>query len=124
MDTGTVLQRVAKEDPPGRSGWNAVTIGTNGARILSPGPNDWLRCNGQQAFFGWPTSPEIQNLRDQWFEAPDLPTQKKLAEAIQRQAFIDVPYYPLGMLYAPTGYRADMKGVLSGLPLFWNVRLD
>jgi peptide/nickel transport system substrate-binding protein len=122
MDFGTVLQRQTKKDPPDRSGWNAQAGATGGTRIISPGPNDWLRCNGPKAFFGWPTSPEMESLREQWFDAPDPATQKKLAEAIQTQAFIDVPYYPLGIYFVPTAYRSDLTGVLSGLSLFWNVR--
>jgi peptide/nickel transport system substrate-binding protein len=122
MDFGTVLQRQTKKDPPDRSGWNAQAGATGGTRIISPGPNDWLRCNGPKAFFGWPTSPKMESLREQWFDAPDTATQKKLAEAIQQQAFIDVPYYPLGIYFVPTAYRSDLTGVLNGLSLFWNVR--
>ena len=77
---------------------------------------------GQQGFFGWPSSSRIEELRDQWFDAPDLASQKPLAEAIQAQAFIDVPYCPLGLYYNPMAYRADLTGVLDGLPLFCNVR--
>jgi peptide/nickel transport system substrate-binding protein len=91
-------------------------------RAISPGLNDWLRCNGQDAFFGWPTSPEIENLRERWFDTPDQFAQKRMAEAIQQRASIDVPYYPLGIFYQRTAYRANITGVLSGLPLFWNVR--
>lgn len=122
LDMGTVLQRQMKKDSPSRSGWTAEATATGGTRILSPAPNDWLRGTGQQAFFGWPTSPRLEELRDQWFDAPDLAAQKKLAEAIQVQAFIDVPYFPLGIYYTPTAYRSDIEGVLNGLPLFWNVR--
>ena len=41
---------------------------------------------------------------------------------MQRQAFIDVPYVPLGVFLQPTAYRKDLSGILKGLPLFWNVR--
>jgi hypothetical protein len=51
---------------------------------------------------------------------------KKLAAEIQEQAFIDVPYYPLGINFNPTAFRSDLTGVLtaSGTPLFWNVRRE
>jgi hypothetical protein len=45
-----------------------------------------------------------------------------LAGRIQEQAFEDLPYYPLGLYYNPTAYRADLIGVLDGGPFFWNVR--
>jgi peptide/nickel transport system substrate-binding protein len=71
----------------------------------------------------WPgRSPEIENLRERWVNTPDQSAQKKIAEAIQQQVFIDVPYYPLGIFYQKTAYRANITGVLSGLPLFGNVR--
>jgi peptide/nickel transport system substrate-binding protein len=41
---------------------------------------------------------------------------------MQLQAWQDVPFIPLGKLLTPVAYRADLKDVLSGLPLFWNVR--
>ena len=122
LDMGTVLQRQLKKDHPTRGGWSAEAAATGGTRLLSPAADDWLRGMGQQGFFGWPSSSRIEELRDQWFDAPDLASQKPLAEAIQAQAFIDVPYCPLGLYYNPMAYRADLTGVLDGLPLFWNVR--
>jgi len=41
---------------------------------------------------------------------------------MQRQAFQDVPYVPLGQFYQPTAFRDDLNGMLKGLPLFWNIR--
>ena len=63
-------------------------------------------------------------MREEWLDASDLATQKKLAAEIQEQAFIDAPYYPLGINFTPTAFRSDLTGVLtaSGGPLFWNVR--
>ena len=54
---------------------------------------------------GWPTAPKIEELRTQWFEAPDLAAQKKIAVEMQQQALIDLPYVPLGQTFAPTCYR-------------------
>jgi peptide/nickel transport system substrate-binding protein len=54
--------------------------------------------------------------------APDTAAQQKIGIEMQRQAFIDVPYVPLGVLYQPTAYKKELTGVLRGLPLFWNVR--
>jgi len=41
---------------------------------------------------------------------------------MQRQAFIDVPYIPLGFYLTPTAFRADLTGFVPGVPVFWNVR--
>jgi peptide/nickel transport system substrate-binding protein len=48
--------------------------------------------------------------------------QAKVAEQLQLQAFQDVPYVPLGQWFGPTAYRTDLQGMLTGLPLFWNIK--
>jgi peptide/nickel transport system substrate-binding protein len=64
----------------------------------------------------------IEELRESWFDAPDLATQQKNAKEMQIQAFQEVPYYPLGLARLPTAFRPDITGVLEGFALFWNVR--
>ena len=64
----------------------------------------------------------LEALRDQWLEATDTAAQRKIAIEIQTQAFIDVPYFPLGTFYPSTVFRSDLKGVLDGQALFWNVQ--
>jgi len=39
--------------------------------------------------------------------------QKKIGSEMQRQAFIDVPYVPLGVFYQPTAYKKELTGVLQ-----------
>lgn len=41
---------------------------------------------------------------------------------MQEQAFIDVPYVPLGQIFIPVAHRADLTGMVQGLPVFWNIR--
>ena len=82
----------------------------------------FLRGNGKDATVGWPTSPKLEALRNAWFAAPDLATQKKICEQMQLQAFEDVPYVPLGQYLAPTAYQANLTGMLNGNPVFWNIR--
>ena len=64
----------------------------------------------------------IEALRDAWFSAPDLAGQKDVAIKMQRQAFQDVPYYPLGIYFQSTAFRDSLAGVLPGYSLFYNVR--
>jgi peptide/nickel transport system substrate-binding protein len=71
---------------------------------------------------GWPSSPRIEALRQQWLDAPDLSTRKSLARDLQLQALSDVPYVPLGQMLQATAHRNHLTGVLNGFPLFWNVR--
>jgi peptide/nickel transport system substrate-binding protein len=41
---------------------------------------------------------------------------------MQAQAFIDVPYLPLGTLYSPSVYRRDVIDIVHGFPIFWNMK--
>jgi peptide/nickel transport system substrate-binding protein len=122
VDWGTVMQRRANKGAPAQGGWNAFVTRFVGSEMFTPGVNAGLRCNGGQAWFGWPSSSRIEELREAWFDAPNLAAQRTLAGQIQEQAFEDLPYYPLGLYYNPTAYRADLIGVLDGGPFFWNVR--
>ena len=67
-------------------------------------------------------SPALERLRDQWLTAPDDAARLSIARQIQRQAFIDVPYVPLGLFFQPTAYRRELTGMISGPPLFWNLK--
>jgi peptide/nickel transport system substrate-binding protein len=122
VDWGTIMQRRTSKAAPDHGGWNVFCTRFLGVEVASPAVNSSLRSNGAQAWFGWPTSPRIEALREQWFDAPDLAAQQTLAAEIQGQAFEDVPYYPLGLYYNPTAYRGDLSGIVNGGPFFWNVR--
>ena len=89
---------------------------------MNPVGHVFLRGNGQDATVGWPTSPKLEELRNAWLQAPDLAAQKAIAAQIQLQAFADIPYIPLGQYFAPTAYQANLTGMLSGNPVFWNIK--
>ena len=122
LDWGTVVQRRASKNPPNRGGWNAFCTNFSGDDFATPAANAALRGNGGQAWSGWPASPRLEALRDAWFDSNDGATQQRIAAEIQTQAFEDVPYIPLGFFYNPSGYRADLAGILHGFPIFWNMR--
>ena len=113
-----------RREPPGEGGWNVFITAFSGVISASPATHFFLRGNGEQAIVGWPSSPKIEALRDQWLDATDLATQKRLAAEIQAQAFIDVPHYPLGINFPRTAFRSDLTSVLTAheAPVFWNVR--
>ena len=121
-DWGMVVQRRALTKPPADGGWNMFCTGFSGLDFFTPASHLPLRANGKGAWFGWPEDPKAEALRDAWFNAPDPAAAKKVAEDIQREAFENVPYYPLGMANLPTAYRPDITGVPEGFVSFWNVR--
>jgi peptide/nickel transport system substrate-binding protein len=122
MDWGTVVQRRAMMDPPGKGGWNLFITGWSGLDQSNPVGHVFLRGNGKSAMFGWPDAPKIEALRQQWIDAPDLAAQQKLAVELQLQAFTDVPYVPLGQYFQATAYRKNITDRLNGFVKFWNVR--
>jgi peptide/nickel transport system substrate-binding protein len=120
-DWGSVVQRRASRNPPDKGGWSVFFTSFTGLDQYTPAGHLGIRGNGTNGWFGWPTAPKLEELRNAWFEAPDLTAQKAIAEKIQAQAFIDVPYLPLGEYLQPTAYVKSLTGVLKGLPIFWNV---
>jgi peptide/nickel transport system substrate-binding protein len=121
-DWGTVVQRRALTKPPAEGGWNMFCTGFSGLDWFTPASHLPLRGNGKNAWFGWPTAPKLEALRDAWFMAPDLASQKAIAAKIQLQAFEDVPFYPLGLGRVTTAFRQDITGLQEGFVIFWNVR--
>ena len=120
-DWGTVVQRRASKEPVEKGGWSMFFTNFTGLDFINPGTHAGLRGNGQNAWFGWPTMPDIEALRDQWLYTPDLATQTSLTADIQKQAFQQVPYLPLGQYFQSWTYKRNLTGVINGMPLFWNV---
>ena len=122
MDWATLVQRRTKQEPVEQGGWNVFHTSWGGVDQFNPAVHAFLRGNGKSGIMGWPVSPTIEALRAEWLVAPDLAAQKQVCETMQEQAFKDVPYIPLGQVRAQSAHRSDLQGVLTGLPVFWNVR--
>ena len=121
-DWGTVAQRFASREPLEKGGWSMYSNYVYSVSMISPAANNYIRSSGSKAMFGWPESPQLENLRWQWLQSSDVQEQRRICQEIQMQAFEDVPYYPLGVYYPATAYRNSLTGVLDGYSLFYNVR--
>lgn len=122
MDWATLVQRRVKTEPVAQGGWSIFHTSWAGLDMINPAGHVFLRGNGRAAAPGWPDSPAIEGLRQEWFAATNLTEQQAIARRLQLQAFEDVPYIPLGQYFAPTAYQSNLTGVLKGSPVFWNVR--
>jgi peptide/nickel transport system substrate-binding protein len=122
VDWGTVVQRRVSRSPPDKGGWNIFFTYLNGTNNFDPAGQLGIRGNGAGAWFGWPDLPKLEQLRDAWFDAPDLAAQKHICEQIQLQVWQDVPYIPLGCTYFPTAWRKGLTGMRIGFPQFYDVR--
>jgi len=121
-DWGSVVQRRASREAPERGGWSMFFTFWAGLDMINPGVSQSLRGTGQNAWFGWPTMPRMEELRNAWLDAPDAAAQKRVAEDIQRLAFEEVPYLPLGQYFQATAYRRNVSAVPKGFPMFWSVQ--
>ena len=121
-DWGSVIRRRASKAPPAEGGWSVFFTTFSGIDMSSPATNLALRGNGADAWFGWPTAPRLEALRDAWLAAADADAQRRIAADIQLQAFVDVPFLPLGQFVQPTVRRRELVDALQTLPLFWNIR--
>ena len=121
MDWGTAVQRRTNMEPPERGGWSVFQTSWSGLDHATPAGHPFLRGNGLKAAPGWASSPALETLRDDWLRADGAAAQKALADRMQVQAFQDVPYVPLGQQFQQTAHRAEITGILPGMPVFWNI---
>ena len=121
-DWGTLVQRRASKEPPDRGGWNFFHTTWNGVDGLNPGIMQFLRANGERAWFGWPDVPRLVALRDAWFEAPDLAAAQAVARDIQATVFEEAPYLPSGQYFGNTAHRRTISDPISEIYAFWEVR--
>jgi ABC-type transport system substrate-binding protein len=121
-DWGTTVQRRTSREPVERGGWSMLFTAFSSFDFADPSAHFPLRGNGTAAWPGWPTIPRLEELRDAWFVAPDLPAQKRIAEEMQRVAMDELPYVPLGAYLSVTALRANLRDRVKGLALFWGIR--
>ena len=122
-DWGMVVQRRALTKPPAEGGWNMFCTGFSGLDFFTPASHLPLRGNGKGAWFGWPDDPKIEELREAWFNAPDLAAQKKIGEDDPASGVRERAVLPARAWRSlPTAFRPDITGVPEGFPIFWNVR--
>jgi peptide/nickel transport system substrate-binding protein len=126
MDWGTMItRRNNNNDLPEKGGWSSYCTWWTGLSIASPAVSLPLWMNGADAKAMWrPQDAEMLKMRADWFDAPDLPTQQKIAADIQRRALEEVvPFAPLGVMYLPTAFRDTLSGFSkSYFPVFWGVK--
>jgi peptide/nickel transport system substrate-binding protein len=122
MDWGSLIARRTSRNAVDQGGWSTFNTALDGMTINNPGSNFALRGSGAKAWFGWPNDEKLESLRAAWFDAPDLKSQKAIAEQVQLEALQTVPYIPLGQIFQPTAFRSEIRGYVSGpFALFWSV---
>ena len=122
-DWGSVVQRRATKEPVEKGGWSVFHTWFTGGFILNPVVSAPFRGLGAAGWFGWYENPKIEQLTEEWLDAEDEDTRRKIAAAIQLENYAQVPTVTLGQFQIPTAYRKSLAGKLEFTgPLFWNVR--
>src|SRR3981189_3268244 len=123
-DWQTVVARRASQKPPKEGGWNMFFTNWVGADVVNPIVNFSIGGRGKNGgWFGWGGSPKIEQMKDAFARSSSPEEQKKIAADIQKEAFDQVIYIPLGQYLIPSAWRKSISGVLDGpaTPIFWNV---
>ena len=90
--------------------------------ISDPLINVMVNGRGDDAWFGWPTDPEIEELRAAFVAAADADAQKEIAVKIQEHVMTNVNYFMMGEYLIPQARRNTIQNMLpSPVPVFWNV---
>ena len=122
MDWQSVVQRRAQQSPPSEGGWNLFFTNWMVPEISDPLINVMLNGRGDDAWFGWPTDPEIEEMRQEFVNAEDPEAQKEIAVRIQEHVMDNVNYLMMGEYVIPQARRTAIKDMIqSPVPVFWNM---
>jgi peptide/nickel transport system substrate-binding protein len=123
MDWQTLVGRRASQAAPAEGGWNMFITNWVGADVFNPLVNNMVNGKGPDGgWFGWPDVPKLEELRMAYATAQSLDEQKKLAMEIQKVAYEEGVYAPIGQYFVPSAWSANLDGVLDGpVPFFWNI---
>jgi peptide/nickel transport system substrate-binding protein len=121
LEWGAVTQRRASRAPVDHGGWSAFTVRFDGVTLLNPAVALIMGGNGLKNWYGWSTSPRLEELCAAWLAASDLAAEQAVARDIQSQFWQDAPDFPLGQVLLPYAYSRRLSGILDGFPKFYNV---
>jgi peptide/nickel transport system substrate-binding protein len=123
-DWNTVVSRRTSQKSISEGGWNMFFTNWAGADLVNPIVNFAIGGKGKNGgWFGWAEDARIEQMKDAFARASSLDEQKKIAADIQKEAYDQVIYVPLGQFIQPSAWRKSLTGVLDGpaTPVFWNI---
>src|ERR1700681_3620318 len=123
-DWQTVVSRRAGQKSPKEGGWNMFFTNWAAADLMNPIVNFAIGGKGTKGgWFGWAEDAKLEAMRDAFARSSSPEEQKKIAADIQKEAYDQVIYIPLGQYFAPIAWRKSLSGVLDGpaTPIFWNI---
>ena len=122
-DWGSVVQRRTSKEPVEKGGWSVMHTWRPSTIGYTPMEHSQIRGLGATAWFGWYKDEEMEVLTRRFVESTDPKEQDALVLAIQKRAFDQVPYVPIGTFQIRKAYRKNLVGMVEGTaPYFWNIR--
>jgi peptide/nickel transport system substrate-binding protein len=122
VDWGTRVARQVQKTPPGQGGWHMFPSWSGGADWTNPATNKHVRANGDDAWFGWPNSPQVEAEVAAWFSAKSLDEEQPIMHRLNKAALDHVVHVPLGFWLSHQAWRKNVTGIVKGpLPFFWGV---
>ncbi|WP_421929426.1 ABC transporter substrate-binding protein [Neoaquamicrobium sediminum] len=122
MDWQTLVTRRASQSAPSEGGWNIFFTNWMVPEISSPLINPMVNGRGDEAWFGWPEDPALEELRAEFIAATSAEAQKEIAERIQAHVIDVVNYVPLGQYLPVQSRRTNIVNMIPApVPVFWEV---
>ena len=123
-DWQTVVTPPRQPEAIKEGGWNMFFTNWVAADISNPVANASVGGRGKNGgWFGWSEDAKVEELRDKFARASSPDEQKKIAAEVQKHAYEQVIYIPLGQYTIPSGWRKALTGIVDGpaTPVFWNI---
>ncbi|MBN8629285.1 MAG: ABC transporter substrate-binding protein [Rhodobacterales bacterium] len=120
-----LVARRAKKGPTDQDGWSIFITSVSDFSLSSPISSSYTTMNGEDGWFGWPTSEEYQALRSKWPDVIEAEERQEIAREMQRIWWDYVGWVYLGQVPTLTAYRKELTGVLghpAGGFVMWNMQ--
>jgi len=122
MDWATVQTRRTSKEPLDKGGWSMFPSLVAVAEYRDPLLTGFMRGNGKDGWFGWPSDPRMEEIFGAWLETADQSEQTRLEREYELEGLTALPFIPLGRFRQTSAWRDNITGILSGPSvIFWNV---
>lgn len=123
MDFMTLISRRSNKEPASKGGWSIFVTTWHMSEISDPLRNYGVSANGDKAWFGWATAPQVESLREAFLVATTEESRKSITQQLQKVMLQEGVTVPLGQINTATAYRKTITGVLDApVPVFWNIK--
>ena len=122
MDWATVQTRRVSREPLDKGGWSMFPSVVAVPDYHDPLLTNFLRGTAKQGWFGWPDDPKLNQIYDTWLGTADPAEQVRLERSYEQEAFVSLPFIPLGRYRQTSAWRDNVTGILPGpCVVFWNI---